>query len=81
MTTFTTKHGTVVLKHVPQSVFHPEHIELAFTPSDSQGWGVTKTFSCAELSDFTQQDAEMFALNAEQRLRVPAGKTTIGDSV
>ncbi|MCU8013662.1 hypothetical protein [Shewanella sp. SM74] len=54
---------------------------MAFTPSDSQGWGVTKTFTCAELSDFTQQDAEVFALNAEQRLRVPTGKTTTGDSV
>ncbi|HCD15487.1 hypothetical protein [Shewanella sp.] len=81
MTTFTTKNGTVVLKHVTKGAFHTEHVELAYTPSDSQGWGVIKKFSCAELSDFTQQDAEVFALNAEQKLRVPAGKITKGDSV
>lgn len=71
MNHFKTQQGTVSLSlpYNPITHDHPQ-IEVTYKPDNYNGWGMCKTFNALEVSEFTQADAELFALNADSKLRV-----------
>ena len=72
MNTFSTKAGVVTLsKPYSTLMCDQQQIEVKYTPNNYyQGWGICKSFNAIECSDFGQADAEVFALNAESKLRI-----------
>ncbi|MGE6647978.1 hypothetical protein ACQKE0_01715 [Shewanella colwelliana] len=76
MNTFTTRQGTVSIS-APFWSMGNEHkqVELTYRPDNYHGWGVSKAYNANRCSDFSQADAELFALNAESKLRINGGKT------
>ncbi|GGN23075.1 hypothetical protein GCM10007984_23590 [Shewanella putrefaciens] len=71
MNTFSTTAGVVTLsKPYFTLMCDQQQIEVKYTPNHCQGWGICKVFNAIECSDFSQADAELFALNAESKLKL-----------
>lgn len=71
MRTFTTQQGIVTISVPFSSIYHTQkQVEVKYTPHNYHGWGISKLFNAIECSEFGPSDAELFAINAESKLRL-----------
>ncbi|WP_351123460.1 hypothetical protein [Shewanella sp. T24-MNA-CIBAN-0130] len=69
--TFSTKQGVVTLSTPFFTLMHDQQqIEVTYKPDNYNGWGMCKTCNAIEVTDFTQADAELFAITADSKLRL-----------
>ncbi|WP_351122697.1 hypothetical protein [Shewanella sp. T24-MNA-CIBAN-0130] len=69
--TFSVKQGVVTLSASFFTIMHDQkQVEVTYKPDNYSDWGICKTCNAIEVSDFTQADAELFAITADSKLRL-----------
>jgi hypothetical protein len=69
MSTFTTRTGQVTLSAPFSSIYHEQkQVEVKYTHNNLGGWGISRCYDANKVANFTQKDAELFAVNAESKL-------------
>ena len=46
-----------------------KQIEIKYTPNNYNGWGICRCYDANNVRNFSQSDANAFALHAESKLR------------
>lgn len=72
MNKFSTQQGFVTISQPFFTLIHDQRqVTVTYTPNNFSGWGICKDYNANEIVDFTQADAELFASNADSKLRLP----------